>query len=170
MSTTDSRKRATGRKIAIFLVFLVAVTLNFSTCKRGSGPSGTGEYSGRIKVGHLVGVCMSPLFLAHAKGYFKDEGLDVELDFMPNPGDSTTALTGGAVQFIHNPFTNTYLSVSQGAPLKIVAGSGNGGLFCIAQPESGIKNLADLKSKANTRLRGGSERINTLEPTFYRTI
>jgi len=173
MRTTDFRKRAAGRKtmIAVLLVILAAITLSlFSTCKPASGPSATREYSGRIKVGHLVGVCMSPLFLAHAKGYFKDEGLDVELVFMPNPGDATTALTGRAVQFIHNPFTNTYLSVSQGAPLKIIAGSGNGGLYCIAQPESGIKNLADLKSKANTGLRVGSERINTLELTFYRTI
>lgn len=173
MKTTDSRYRAKSRKttISFLLVILVLLSLSFfSTCKPASGPSATGEYSGRIKVGHLVGVCMSPLFLAHAKGYFKDEGLDVELVFMPNPGDSTTALMGSAVQFIHNPFTNTYLSVAQGAPLKIVAGSGNGGLYCIAQPGSGIKTLADLKSKANTGLRVGSERINTLELTFYRTI
>src|SRR5262245_35993863 len=29
-----------------------------------------------INVGHLVGICMSPLFYAHAAGYFKDEGLN----------------------------------------------------------------------------------------------
>jgi len=148
---------------------MIAIAATMTTCGR-KNVTPNAEFSGKIKVGHLVGVCMSPLFLAHAKGYFKDEGLDVELVFMPNPGDSTTALTGGAIQFIHNPFTNTYSAVSQGAPLKIVAGSGNGGLFCIAQPESGIKNLADLKAKANTGLRVGSERINTLELTFYRTI
>ena len=39
-----------------------------------------------VNVGHLVGICMSPLFYAHAQGYFKDEGLNVELKFMPNPG------------------------------------------------------------------------------------
>jgi NitT/TauT family transport system substrate-binding protein len=147
----------------LFLILIALVT----TCQRRS-PSA--EFAGPIRVGHLVGICMSPLFLAHAKGYFKDEGLDVELVFVPAPGDSITALTGGAVQFIHNPFTNTYMAVSQGAPLKIIAGSGNGGLFCIAQPGSGIKNLTDLKNRANTGLRVGTGRIDTLELTFYRTI
>ena len=41
-----------------------------------------------VNVGHLVGICMSPLFYAHAPGYFKDEGLNVQLKFMPNPGDA----------------------------------------------------------------------------------
>jgi NitT/TauT family transport system substrate-binding protein len=138
-------------------------------CSR-SRETGDQRFRSTIKVGHLVGICMSPLFVAHANGYFKDEGLDVELVFMPNPGDATSALTGGALQFIHNPFTNTYSAVSNGAPLKIIAGSGNGGLVCIAQKATGITNLTDLKAKARTGLKVGSERINTLELTFYRTI
>ena len=48
-----------------------------------------------IHVGHLVGICMSPLFYAQATGLFEAEGLKVELKFMPNPGDALTALTGG---------------------------------------------------------------------------
>src|ERR1044071_3392359 len=48
-----------------------------------------------IQVGHLVGICMSPLFYAHATGLFQAEGIKVELKFMPNPGDALTALTGG---------------------------------------------------------------------------
>src|SRR5262249_60131892 len=97
-----------------------------------------------INVGHLVGICMSPLFFAHAKGYFKDEGLNVQLKFMPNPGDAITALVSNAMDIIHNPFTNAYVAAGQGAPIRIIAGSGAGGLGIIAQKESGIKNMADL--------------------------
>jgi NitT/TauT family transport system substrate-binding protein len=139
-----------------------------AACTRTSEKSD--EYVGKLKVGHLVGICMSPLFLAHANGYFKEEGLDVDLVWMPNPGDAITALTGGAVQFIHNPFTNTYVANAKGAPLKIIAGSGNGGLVCIAQKSSGLATRDDLKRRARTGLKVGSERINTLELTFYRTI
>jgi NitT/TauT family transport system substrate-binding protein len=128
------------------------------------------EFQGKIKVGHLVGICMSPLFVAHAKGYFKDEGLDVNLEWMKSPSDATTALSGGAAQFIHNPFTNTYQADANGANLKIIAGSGNGGLVCIAQPGLGLTKLDDLKSKAGTGLKVGSQRVNTLEMSFYRML
>lgn len=143
---------------------------NTSVAQPSAPKSEGAEFEGTIRVGHLVGVCMSPLFLADAKGYFKEEGLDVKLEWMKNPSDSTAALSGGAVQFIHNPFTSTYQANANGANLKIVAGSGNGGLVCIVQPGSGLAKLDDLKSRAGTGLKVGSQRVNTLEMTFYRML
>src|SRR2546426_4513196 len=102
---------------------------------------------GTITVGHLVGICMSPLFYADAMGLFKDEGLNVQLKWMPNPGDAITALASGAVQLIHNPFTNAYVAASKGAPVKIIAGSGAGGLVVIAQKATGLKTMADVKKR-----------------------
>lgn len=77
-----------------------------------------------IKVGHLVGICMSPLFYADAAGYFKDERLNIDMKFMPNPGDALTALTSGAMNIIHVPFTNLTVAAQNGAPVRIIAGSG----------------------------------------------
>ncbi len=128
------------------------------------------EYKGTIKAGHLVGICMSPLFMADAAGFFKEEGLKVDLTWMPNPGDSVAALSSGAVNFIHNPFTTTYVAVSKGAPLKIISGSGAGGLVVVAQKETGLKKMADLKSKIGKGFKVGSQRTNTLELTFYRNL
>lgn len=164
-----------------FALFLVLTALALAGCDKApdksaaspaptTAPTTQGEFHGTIKVGHLVGICMSPLFVADAKGYFKDEGLDVKLEWMKNPSDSTTALAGGAVQFIHNPFTCTYQADANGADLKIIAGSGNGGLVCIAQPGSGLTKLEDLKSKAAKGLKIGSQRVNTLEMAFYRML
>lgn len=121
-----------------------------------------------INVGHLVGICMSPLFYAHSQGYFKEEGLDVQLKFMPNPGDALTALTSGAMNIIHNPFTNGFVAAANGAPIKIIAGSGAGGVVMVAQGSSGIKTVADLKAQAGKGLKIGIQRANTLELTFYR--
>jgi ABC-type nitrate/sulfonate/bicarbonate transport system substrate-binding protein len=81
-----------------------------------------------VNVGHLVGICMSPLFYAKATEIFKTEGLDVQMKFMPNPGDALTALNSGAMDIIHNPFTNSFVAAGQGAPVRIIAGSGAGGL------------------------------------------
>lgn len=123
-----------------------------------------------IRVGHLVGICMSPLFYADAQGYFKDEGLKVELKHMPNPGDGLAALTSGATHVCHVPFTNLVVAASNGAPVRIIAGSGAGGIFLIAQGSTGIKNIEDLKKAKGKGVKIGSMRLNTFELMTYRTL
>ena len=85
-----------------------------------------------INVGHLVGICMSPLFYAQATGLFAAEGLKVDMKFMPNPGDALTALTGNVMQIVHIPFTNIIVAANNGAPVRIVGGSG-----AASAPDSG---------------------------------
>jgi len=123
-----------------------------------------------ISVGHLVGICMSPLFYAKATGGFEAEGLKVDLKFMPNPGDALTALTGGVHQVVHIPFTNIIVAANNGAPVRIIGGSGAGGLFLIAQGSSGIKSMADLAAKKGTGLKIGAMRLNTFELMAYRAL
>ena len=123
-----------------------------------------------IHVGHLVGICMSPLFYAQATGMFAAEGLKVEMKFMPNPGDALTALTGGVMQVVHIPFTNIIVAANNGAPVRIIGGSGAGGLFLIAQSASGIKSMEDLKKHRGKGLKVGAMRLNTFELMAYRAL
>ena len=123
-----------------------------------------------IQVGHLVGICMSPLFYAHATGLFQAEGVKVELKFMPNPGDALTALTGGQQDIVHIPFTNIIVAANNGAPVRIISGSGAGGLFLIAQQATGIKSMADLQKNRGKNLKVGAMRLNTFELMLYRAL
>jgi NitT/TauT family transport system substrate-binding protein len=123
-----------------------------------------------IQVGHLVGICMSPLFYAHATGLFQAEGLKVELKFMPNPGDALTALTAGQQDIVHIPFTNIIVAANNGAPVRIISGSGAGGLFLIAQQATGIKSMGDLQKNRGKNLKVGAMRLNTFELMLYRAL
>ena len=123
-----------------------------------------------INVGHLVGICMSPLFYAQATGLFAAEGLKVEMKFMPNPGDALTALTGGVQQIVHIPFTNIIVAANNGAPVRIIGGSGAGGLFLLAQGSTGIKSMEDLKKQKGKNLKIGAMRLNTFELMLYRAL
>ena len=123
-----------------------------------------------INVGHLVGICMSPLFYAQAAGLFAAEGLKVEMKFMPNPGDALTALTAGVQQIVHIPFTNIIVAANNGAPVRIIGGSGAGGLFLLAQGSSGIKSMADLQQQKGKGLKIGAMRLNTFELMLYRAL
>src|SRR4051812_12488048 len=120
-----------------------------------------------IQVGHLVGICMSPLFYAHATGLFQTEGVKVELKFMPNPGDALTALTAGQQHIVHIPFTNIIVAANNGAPVRIIGGSGAGGLFLLAPPATGIKKKGGPKAAKGEGLKGGALRLNTLQVLLY---
>jgi NitT/TauT family transport system substrate-binding protein len=136
----------------------------------GARPAAAQESPGTITIGHLIGICMSPLFYADVQGYFKEEGLNVQLKWMQNAGDNITAVASGAIPIGHVPFTNAYVAASKGAPVKVIGGSGAGGLVVIAQKASGVKSIADLKKKVGTEFTVGSQRVNTLELTLYRML
>ena len=123
-----------------------------------------------IQVGHLVGICMSPLFYAHATDGFAAEGLKVELKFMPNPGDALSALVSGAQHVVHIPFTNVIVAANNGAPVRIIGGSGAGGIFLVTQGASGIKSLGDLQKAKGKGLKIGTMRLNTFEMMVYRVL
>ncbi len=158
----------------IALVFLILLSGLWSCSsggnKKNSENVAEGEYSGTLRVGHVVGICMSPLFLAHHLGYFEEEGLSVELVWMQNPGDGMNLLNSGELQLTHHPFTNTLRAVDQGADLKIVAGSGMHGLVSLAQPELGISTVKDLLPLRRMGIKAGNQRLNSLELTFYGLI
>jgi ABC-type nitrate/sulfonate/bicarbonate transport system substrate-binding protein len=122
-----------------------------------------------INVGHLVGICMSPLFYAQATGLFAAEGLKVEMKFMPNPGDALTALTGGVMQIVHIPFTNIIVAANNGAPVRIIAAAARRPVPD-RQGSSGIKSMKDLAAKKGTGLKIGAMRLNTFELMAYRAL
>lgn len=101
----------------------------------------------KIKVGHLVALDMAPLFVAHAGGCFAENGLEVEPIFFANPGDNNAALAGGAIDFSVNPFTLPFFAANSGVPIRVIAAAGGWGVMeVVAQKETGLKNMADLKA------------------------
>src|SRR5262245_47718397 len=59
-----------------------------------------------------------PQYMAQSKGFFKAEGLEVELIQM-NPRLGATAVVNGDVSFA-TPFTSTFRGILQGFPMKLV--------------------------------------------------
>src|SRR5260370_5679034 len=121
-----------------------------------------------VNVGRLVGIGMSPLFYAKAREYFKDEGLNVQMKFMPNPGDALTALNSGAMDIIHNPFTNAFIAAGQGAAVRIIAGRGAGGLFLVGPKGTWIKEIAPPAPAQGKAVKIGNRRLNTFQLSLPR--
>jgi NitT/TauT family transport system substrate-binding protein len=129
-----------------------------------SPDSGSGTV---LRVGHLPAGCVSHLLLANKRGLFKEAGLNVKLTQFNGPGENLQALVGGAQDVIHNPWTNTVAAYAQGTEsLRIICGSGKGGIELVARDGS-VKTLQDLAKAANSNLKIGTLKLDTLELVVY---
>jgi NitT/TauT family transport system substrate-binding protein len=85
-----------------------------------------------------------PLYMALQKGYFKAQGLEVEIIQM-NPRLGATAVVNGDVSFA-TPFTSTFRGILQGFPMKLVfIHLKKGPYYLMVRPD--IKNVQELKGK-----------------------
>ncbi len=85
-----------------------------------------------------------PQYMAVQKGFFKAEGLDVEIIQM-NPRLGATAVVNGDVAFA-TPFTSTFRGVLLGFPMKLVfIHLKKGPYYVMVRPE--IKDVQQLKGK-----------------------
>jgi NitT/TauT family transport system substrate-binding protein len=87
---------------------------------------------------------VTPLYVAADKGFFREEGLDVEL-IQVSPRLGAMAVMNGDVAFTTS-FTSTFRAILQGIPLKLVMVALKKGIYyLVTRPE--IKNIQELKGK-----------------------
>ena len=120
-----------------FLSFFVALPLlaPATVCAQGE----------RVRISHSSrSNTAAPFYVAVSKGFFKEEGLDVEL-IQANPRLGAMAVINGDVSFTAS-FVSTFRGILQGFPLKVImVALKKGTYFLIARPE--IKDINDLKGK-----------------------
>jgi NitT/TauT family transport system substrate-binding protein len=102
----------------------------------------------KVKVTEAIhGIFFLPLYVAHGKGYFQEQGLDVELITTQAGPLAMQALLAGQVQFCatgHGLVANLY---TKGKPTKIVNQMQSRCTFyLLGRPEIG--SIADLKGKS----------------------
>ena len=87
---------------------------------------------------------ITPLYVAADKGFFREEGLEVEL-IQVSPRLGAMAVMNGDVSFTTS-FVSTFRGILQGLPLKVILIALKKGMsFLVVRPE--IKDLQDLKGK-----------------------
>jgi ABC-type nitrate/sulfonate/bicarbonate transport system substrate-binding protein len=138
------------------------------------GPSTTAMGLTKVKAGHLVALDMAPLFVGKESGCFEKAGLDVETIFFANPGDNNAALAGGSIDFSTNPFTLPFFAANSGVPIRVISGAGGWGIIeVIAQKNTGLKSIADIKSYAASgkpKLKIATLQGDTLELILQRSF
>ena len=126
----------------------------------------------KVKVGAYASVSDAPLYIALEKGYFKEQGLDVEITKIDSGATMNTLLATGDIDASGgSPGAGVYNAVRQGLEFRIVADKGsthrNRGYFAFVVRKDladQIKTVADLKGRsfALTGYKNGSSSEVTL--------
>jgi NitT/TauT family transport system substrate-binding protein len=108
----------------------------------------------KVKVSHAtVGVFRLPLYVALQNGYFKEEGLDIEIIDSKSGSDAMKLLAGGGVEFATGQLLDAVNLQREGIDVKGIAILTNrmtNSLTVKKGLEGQIKSMADLKGKTRT--------------------
>jgi NitT/TauT family transport system substrate-binding protein len=113
-----------------------------------------------FKATHGTGLCNLAIFLAHKRKTAEQFGVHLEFVNTPTSADIASVFGAGLVDVTSVPYSNYFTIVDQGAPVKIVAGTGVEGCVIVAAP--GIDSPEKLKGKTI-----GTFQADTLEVLPY---
>jgi NitT/TauT family transport system substrate-binding protein len=131
----------------------IVVSLALMLCLFGMAPS---QSAAKIIVGlSSVNVAFLPVYVTEAKGFFKDEGLDVLLVLFNAGATNLQALVGGDVHIMGSAFVETIGGRAAGMDIKNFWGISNIMPFQLySQPE--FKSMKQAKGKRFAISRFGS--------------
>ncbi|HVS64095.1 MAG TPA: ABC transporter substrate-binding protein [Thermoanaerobaculia bacterium] len=112
---------SSGNRLLLLLLGTAAVC-----CTRPAGP-GVAEQTPlrKIRVLARAHLSMAPLLIAQEEGYFREQGLDVELFSLASSRDGLPALIKGDLDVLTSSIVPAYLNlIAHGAPIRLVADKG----------------------------------------------
>jgi NitT/TauT family transport system substrate-binding protein len=135
--------------------FLAAISITLlAACSPSAGGKSTATPDHwplekvRLSLGYLANVQFAPVYVAADKGYFQEEGLEVELDHRFIEVDNVALVGAGELPFAIVSGDQVPLARAQGLPVVYVMAWWHGYPVAVAAlEESGIRTAADLKGK-----------------------
>jgi NitT/TauT family transport system substrate-binding protein len=102
-----------------------------------------------VAIGMAAGVNQVPSLVASDQGFFKEEGIDIDLKPVPRGQVAIEAVASGSIQFAESSHTSFIAAVNKGIPLVGVGVAARGyyGKFIASNENADLKTLQDLKGK-----------------------
>lgn len=146
------------KKLTKILVSISVLTLMFSGCGKQAATetqtqtnNNVAESSTEYKYGKIDipgkdgSLCGAPIYIAYEKGFFKEQGFDVNLisaDFETRK----IGLNNGTIPIVNGDF-QFFPSIENGVKVKVVDGLHYGCIKLIVPKDSSIQTVQDLKGK-----------------------
>src|SRR5258708_9801770 len=104
-------------------------------------------FAEKIRIAHSTWVGYGPLYIAQEKGFFKKNGVDVDLVVMEDPKERFPTMMADKIQMIASTVDTALLYLKKPDDFQYVVAidDSNGGDGIVANKD--IKTIADLKGK-----------------------
>ncbi len=125
------------------LLALFASALLLSGCRKNAA---TGGASNKIRVGYIGLTCEAPIFTAVENGFFKEEGLEVEM-VKCEWANYKDVLALGGFDITHHLVMYFLKPIEQGLDVRFTGGIHKGCLRVQAPVNGNVHTVADLRGK-----------------------
>lgn len=135
------------KKYPLIILFVLALMVSACAPAATAEPTPVELTPVRLPVGYIPNVQFAPLYIAIEKGYYRDAGLDVNIDYsMEN--DNTVLTATNEVQFAVVSGEQVLLARGQQMPVVyVMAWYQQYPVGIVAKTTLGITNVADLRGK-----------------------
>lgn len=148
-STREHGHSRAARKAVALVAMTATLGLVASGCSAGApgGESTMDAFTvGTIGLGHL------PVIYAEQQGYFEEEGLDAQIEYVVYAGGSAgvTALLTGDYDVLYSSNASASVALGEGLPVRLVAEANilaPGDQTVWVEPDSGYSSISDLAGK-----------------------
>jgi len=137
----NARNRLFGRCLLLSLLFATCVFALQAGCTKSDDANAK-----RIKVAYIGLTCEAPIFVAYEKGFYQEEGLEVEL--IKTDWDGLREGLGlGRFDSNHTLLMYLLKPIEQGLDIKITGGVHTGCLRLQVASNSNLRTIKELKGK-----------------------
>src|SRR5947209_7676744 len=137
---SGAAKRWMGGSPGMWVTVVLCGALLVAGCRKETSTKS------KVRVGYIGLTCEAPIFMAVEKGFFKEEGLDVEL-VRCQWATYKDALALGRFDVTHHLVMYFLKPIEQGLDVKFTGGIHRGCLRVQAGVKGNIKTLEDLRGK-----------------------
>ena len=130
------------------VLLMLGLAISLSACGSSQGTNDAGALTRiRLPIGYIANIQFAPMYAAIEKGYFRDAGIEIEMDYSFET-DGVKLVGAGELPFAVVSGEQVLLARAQGVPVTYVAAwYQQYPISVIAKRDAGITSPQDLKGR-----------------------